>query len=234
MNQVANPNRLASTTPMMNTLSNKVNFDWNSPVFFEQLARTIKSPLENIIDVGKNSSVYNKEKLEEIIISSSREINDVIEAIVERIQSSSLQLTCHDRPDIFAIYESNEAVRQLCFDVVNPQRITRQDQQWLVSLEKEVYANLDKSCLDLCELSYKMAVSERQLHRKTLELVYLTPNKYVRILRLHKAKQLIDSYVQKSISQIAYAVGYTDVHYFSKLFAQQYAVSPKELLDLRR
>ena len=75
-----------------------------------------------------------------------------------------------------------------------------------------------------------MAVSERQLHRKIGGLVFLTPNKYVRVLRLHKAKQMIDNYFYNSISQIAYAVGYSDTHYFSKIFYDQYKVMPQELL----
>ncbi|WP_143092961.1 helix-turn-helix transcriptional regulator, partial [Arsenicibacter rosenii] len=111
---------------------------------------------------------------------------------------------------------------------------TRVDQDWLVSLEKEVYGSISQEYLDMYELSYKLAVSERQLHRKILNLVFLTPNKYVRILRLHKAKQMIDSYVQQSVSQIAYAVGYKDVHYFSKIFTEQYSIAPKNLLGLLR
>lgn len=116
----------------------------------------------------------------------------------------------------------------------NPQKVAKVDQDWLVGLEKEVYGNIDQDYLDLCELSYKMAVSERQLHRKVFNLVFLTPNKYIRVLRLHKAKQMIDNYVQHSVPQIAYAVGYTDVHYFSKLFVGQYSVSPKDLLGALR
>ena len=42
---------------------------------------------------------------------------------------------------------------------------------------------------------------------------------------------MIDDYIQKSISQIAYAVGYNDVHYFSRLFADQYNITPKELIN---
>ena len=75
-----------------------------------------------------------------------------------------------------------------------------------------------------------MSVSERQLYRKITNLIYLTPNKYIRVLRLHKAKQIIENYIQHSISQIAYAVGYNDVHYFSKLFLEQYEITPRELI----
>lgn len=208
--------------------------DWSSPNILEQLARHIKSPLESVIKAGKNSAEYDKDKIEEIIFKNSKEINDIVEEIMAKARTKSLSLTHHSRPDLFEIYESNENVRNMCAGEVNPQKVAKVDQEWLVDLEKEVYSNIDQDYLDLCELSYKMAVSERQLHRKVFNLVFLTPNKYIRVLRLHKAKQMIDNYVHRSVPQIAYAVGYTDVHYFSKLFVGQYSVSPKDSLGALR
>ncbi|KAB7725712.1 helix-turn-helix domain-containing protein [Rudanella paleaurantiibacter] len=217
----------------MYTVKN-ITINWNSPDILEQLAQTIKGPLETIISVGKNSGEYDKEKLEEILFSSSIEISVIIEDILNKAKAKSLSVTYHHQPEFFGIYESNENVRGMCAGEVNPQKVAKVDQEWLVGLEKEVYGNISQDFLDLGELSYKMAVSERQLHRKIFNLVFLTPNKYIRILRLHRAKQLIDNYVQQSVSQIAYAVGYSDVHYFSKLFAGQYNVAPKELLHSLR
>lgn len=207
------------------------NIDWNSPDILEQIIQNIKHPLENIISVSKSTALHHKEKKDEIIFSSSKEISDIIEEIMLKTKSKALNLTFRGRPEIFDIYESNENVRELCSDEINPQKIAKIDQDWLINLEKEIFGSLTQNELSLYELSYKMAVSERQLHRKIGNLVFLTPNKYIRILRLHKAKEMIDNYIQKSISQIAYAVGYNDVHYFSKLFADQYNISPKELIN---
>ncbi|WP_343665354.1 helix-turn-helix transcriptional regulator [Chryseobacterium mucoviscidosis] len=214
----------------MNTAKN-ITIDWNSPDVLEQIIQNIKNPLENIISANQSSTIHNKEKKDEIIFSSSKEISDIIDEIMSKTKSKALNLTFRDRPEIFEIYESNENVRELCAEEINPQKITKQDQDWLINLEKEIYGSITQNELSLYELSYKMAVSERQLHRKVGNLVYLTPNKYIRVLRLHKAKQMIDNYIQKSISQIAYAVGYNDVHYFSRLFADQYKITPKELIS---
>lgn len=207
-----------------------ITVDWNSPNVLEQLLHGISNPLNSIMKAG-SSDTYDKEKIEEIIFRNSKEISDIVEEIMAKARAKSLSVTYHSRPEIFDIYESNENVRQMCLGEVNPQKVTKVDQDWLVDLEKEVYSGINQSYLDLCELSYKLAVSERQLHRKISNLVSLTPNKYVRILRLHKAKQMIDNYIEHSVPQIAYAVGYSDVHYFSKLFMGQYSVSPKELLS---
>lgn len=217
----------------MNPIKNRA-INWSSPDILEQIVQNIKNPLENIIAANQNSALDNKETMDEIIFSSSKEISDIVEEIMMKAKSKSLNLTFQGRPQIFEIYESNEQVREMCSSEMNPQKITKQDQDWLMNLEKEIYGSINEDYLNLYELSYKMAVSERQLHRKIVNLVNLTPNKYIRILRLHKAKQMIDNYIQRSISQIAYAVGYNDVHYFSTLFMYQYNVSPKELLKSLR
>lgn len=214
----------------MNNAKN-ITIDWNSPDILEQIIQNIKNPLENIISVSKSTALHYKDKKDEIIFSSSKEISDIIEEIMSKTKSKTLNLTFRGRPDIFEIYESNENVRELCSEEINPEKITKTDQDWLINLEKKIYGSITQNELNLYELSYRMAVSERQLHRRVGNLVYLTPNKYIRVLRLHKAKLMIDNYIQKSISQIAYAVGYNDVHYFSRLFADQYNITPKELIS---
>ena len=211
-----------------------ITIDWSSPDILEQIVQNIKNPLENIIAANQNTAMDNKEIMDEIIFSSSKEISDIVEEIMLKAKAKSLNLTFQGRPEIFEIYESNENVREMCSNEMKPQKITKQDQDWLLNLEKEIYGSITEDYLNLYELAYKMAVSERQLHRKIVTLVNLTPNKYIRILRLHKAKQMIDNYIQRSISQIAYAVGYNDVHYFSTLFLCQYNVSPKDLLKSLR
>ncbi len=213
---------------------NNIKIDWSSPDVLEQIVLNIKSPLENIKTASQSSTIYNKTTTDEIIFSSTKEINDIIEDIMSKAKAKSLNLTFQGQPEIFEIYESNQNVREMCADEIKPQKITKPDQDWLMNLEKEIYGLITQNYLNLYDLSYKMAVSERQLHRKIANLVFLTPNKYIRILRLHKAKRMMDNYIERSISQIAYAVGYNDVHYFTRLFAEQYDVSPKELLKSLR
>lgn len=217
----------------MDTRKN-IAIDWASPDVLEQIVQNIKNPLENIISASQNSSMEHKNVVDEIIFSSSKEISDIVEEIMRKAKSKSLNITFQDRPEIFEIYEENQNVRAMCTDEIKPQKITQMDQEWLMNFEKEIYGCIAKDYLSLYDLAFRMAVSERQLHRKIANLVCLTPNKYIRILRLHKAKQMIDNYIQSSISQIAYSVGYNDVHYFSTLFMCQYNVSPKDLIKTLR
>lgn len=212
-----------------------ISIDWSNPNVIDQFVQHIKTPLETIIETSNR----NKSKLDngvqyEVIFSSSKQISDIIENMLNEMKSKSVKFSIQDRPKIFDIYEDNQNVQKMCSNKITPEKVIKIDQDWLVDLEKAIDESINENDISLYELSYKMAVSERQLHRKVEGLVYLTPNKYVRILRLHKAKQMIEEYIQNSISQIAYAVGYNDVHYFSKLFSAQYNITPKELINSLR
>lgn len=208
----------------------KTKIDWTSPNALDQIAQKIKCPLDSIVAANERVGLYGNTEYTELIFTSSKEISNVIDEIVNAVRSNNINLSYKSCPDIFQIYDTNERVQSMCTKKVKPETISVSDQSWLIDFEKEIYNSINKSDLNLYELSYKMAVSERQLHRKIGALVFLTPNKYVRILRLYKAKQMIDNFIYNTISQIAYAVGYNDTHYFSKIFYNQYNIMPQELL----
>lgn len=204
-----------------------------------QKIRNIEDPLSSIIEANKKHTNLNTINVSrsldfrssEIILSSSKEIASLIEEIVKFVRENKETKRV---PLIYKIYHSNEQVKSICKNKINLQKISKQDILWLLNFEEEVYRSIECNDLNLYDLSYKLAVSERQLHRKIKRLLYLTPNKYIRVLRLHKAKQCIDDYLFDTVSQISFAVGYYDPHYFSKLFEQQYNIFPKELLNARR
>jgi AraC-like DNA-binding protein len=210
--------------------------DLNSSDVLIQLVQEIKAPLESIIEANKKLTTtvdyqFDKNNTNDIIFNSSKEIASLIEEVVKLANAGK---AIEKAPLIYQIYYTNERVQSMCKKEINPNKISQQDASWLMEMENQVYKNIKHKDLNLFDLSYNMAVSERQLHRKIKSLLHLTPNKYIRILRLHKAKQFIDDYIYDTISQISYAVGYHDTHYFSKLFNQQYGVFPKELLIARR
>jgi len=221
---------------MLEMILDRKELDWSSSDILMQLVKNIKEPLTSIIDANEESSrliATNSLNMQtsDVIFSSSQEIADLIDEVVKIANGT---LVREKTPDIFEIYHSNEKVKSMCKNPINPNKISKEDSSWLLKIEEEVYENISRKDLNLYDLSYSLVVSERQLHRKIRNLLHLTPNKYIRVLKLNKAKQFIDDYIYGTISQIAYAVGYNDTHYFSKLFEQQYGVSPKELLSIRK
>ncbi|MEM6718294.1 MAG: helix-turn-helix transcriptional regulator [Bacteroidota bacterium] len=216
-------------------LESRNNVGLNSSDVLMQLVKEIKAPLASLMEANKRltntRTTLGTNNTNDVIFSSSQEIASLIEEVVKLANGNK---PVEKLPIIYEIYYGNERVKSMCKKEIKPNKISKQDTSWLIDMEDEVYKNIKHKDLNLYDLSYKMAVSERQLHRKIKSLLHLTPNKYIRILRLHKAKQFIDDYMYDTISQISYAVGYYDTHYFSKLFCQQYGMFPKELLKARK
>ncbi len=228
--------------PYQNMRKMEINnqiIDWNSPDVLLQIVTNIQNPLTSIIKA--NNDLGHKEKNEisqidaaHIIFSNSLEISNLIEEVKTAIKLKSVQISSREQPVIFKIYDVNPNVKSLCKEEIISTKISKSDQHWLLNFEEEVFKHIKSNQLNLYDLSFCMAISERQLHRKIKNLLHLTPNKYIRILKLHKAKELIDQYIYDTVSEVSYAVGYYDTHYFSKLFYQQYHRTPNEFLSAKR
>ena len=73
----------------------------------------------------------------------------------------------------------------------------------------------------------EIGLSPRQVRRRIKELTNLSATGFLRTLRLQRAAQLL-SQEAGTISEVAYAVGFNDPKYFSRLFRQVYGVSPSD------
>ncbi|MES2774430.1 MAG: ATP-binding protein [Bacteroidota bacterium] len=76
----------------------------------------------------------------------------------------------------------------------------------------------------LCKLVF---LSHSQLHRKLEAVMGCSPNRFIRMMRLAKAKEMLLQ-PHMSISVIAMECGYNDAGYFSRVFKQEMGVTPNE------
>lgn len=102
--------------------------------------------------------------------------------------------------------------------------ITTNDQLFMKRLIDSIYKNLDNGNLKIEELTREVGVSRVIFYNKVKNLTGLSPVEFLKEVRLKQAAQLMQS--DLNISQIAYQVGFNDVHYFSKCFRQQFGVTP--------
>jgi signal transduction histidine kinase/DNA-binding response OmpR family regulator/ligand-binding sensor domain-containing protein len=86
------------------------------------------------------------------------------------------------------------------------------------------FTNYEFSVEQLCKLIF---MSHSQLHRKLEALTGCSPNKFIRIIRLNKAKELLAN-PSLSIATIALDCGYNDPGYFARVFKQEYGVTPQD------
>lgn len=90
-----------------------------------------------------------------------------------------------------------------------------------------VEAHLDDSRFDVEQLCREMAMSHSQLHRKLSALTGLAATRFIRHVRLSKAKEMLPDPALK-ITTIAYDTGFSDPGYFARVFRQEFGVSPQE------
>jgi AraC-type DNA-binding domain-containing proteins len=62
-------------------------------------------------------------------------------------------------------------------------------------------------------LALTLNVSNSMLYRKLLKLIDLTPNAFIKKMRLIKATELLDE-TDLTISEVAFRCGFSDISYF--------------------
>lgn len=101
------------------------------------------------------------------------------------------------------------------------------DERFLAKVRDEVESQLDNEQFSVVELSQRIGMSRSQLHRKLTAMTGYSPNQVIRLMRLEKARHLLAER-WGSISEIAFACGFSSPAYFSKCFKDHFGHSPGE------
>ena len=88
-------------------------------------------------------------------------------------------------------------------------------------------AHLDDGNLDVPQMCGAMGVSRSVLFEKCRALLDTTPAIFLRRLRMERAQALIRE-GGRTMAEISYAVGFNDPHYFSRIFKQEFGMTPTE------
>jgi YesN/AraC family two-component response regulator len=96
----------------------------------------------------------------------------------------------------------------------------------VIDLVEENMADCD---FDLEIMARKLGVSRRQLFRKLRAAAGCSPNTFIRTMRLRRAAQLLTE-SQMTVTEITYAVGFSDLKYFRTIFREYFGVAPGEYL----
>lgn len=101
------------------------------------------------------------------------------------------------------------------------------EEAFLATLKKCIADQLDNSDLSVNDLCRAVQLSHAHLYRKLKALTNLTPVQFIRYIRLKEAKNLLES-SSMNISEIAYAVGFSDPNYFSRIYHKEMGITPTE------
>ncbi len=99
---------------------------------------------------------------------------------------------------------------------------------FITRFKNVVEARLADSEFSVEDLAADMNLSRVQLYRKVKSVTGSTPVELLRTARLKRAYQLLIT-TDKSISEVAYQVGFTAPSYFTKCFKEEYGQLPGDL-----
>ena len=113
--------------------------------------------------------------------------------------------------------------------------VAEEDEPETVSLfitrfKEVIEARLENSNVSVEDLAADMNLSRVQLYRKVKAVTGSSPVELLRTARLNRAYQMLLT-TDKSVSEVAYAVGFTAPSYFTKCFKEEYGKVPG---DVRR
>ncbi len=102
-----------------------------------------------------------------------------------------------------------------------------QEQLFLNEIIAAVEQHLQDSDFTLESLSTEMYMSKSTMNRKIKSITGLTPMDFVKNVRMKKACRLLQS-KDMNISEVAFAVGFSDPKYFAKCFKDEYGITPSQ------
>lgn len=120
-----------------------------------------------------------------------------------------------------------EAFRKKPFIPHRQMGMTKEDEKFMDKLVGIITQNIADDDLNVDQLSETMFMSRSSFHRKIKALTDLTPAEFIRLIRLKKAAELIQS-GEYRISEVGYMVGINSPSHFTKLFHRQFGVKPKD------
>ncbi len=112
--------------------------------------------------------------------------------------------------------------------VIHTTPLTDTDKGFVEKLRELIEKNMGNPDFSVEDMGEKIGFSRVQLYRKAKALTGYTPIELLRIARLNKANAIIKTSTEKSISEIAYEVGFSSPSYFTKCYKEFFGENPTE------
>jgi DNA-binding response OmpR family regulator len=108
---------------------------------------------------------------------------------------------------------------------------TSMDEQFLNRLLDVFENHISEADYSIESFASEIGMSRSNLYRKIQALTNQSTTDFIRLLRLKRAAQLLRKR-SGTVSEVAYAVGFTNLSHFSKIFRQQFGQTPSDFANL--
>lgn len=157
--------------------------------------------------------------------------------IVFYLKRKKAQMERENEAKVNRLFELREKARHQFAENVNidPGKISinKEEVELVSRLMKAIEKNMDNTDYTVDQLASDMALSRSNLYRRTQSMLGITPNDFLRNVRLKHAAHLLSN-TDMPINQIALSVGFQSPRYFSQYFNKMFGVTPSEYREPKK
>ncbi|NOX86828.1 MAG: tetratricopeptide repeat protein [Chlorobi bacterium] len=113
--------------------------------------------------------------------------------------------------------------------VSEERELSSMDRKFIKKAIAVITGHLSDVSFDAQTFASEMALSRSQLHRKIKALSNKSTSGFIRTIRLNRAAVLLKRRTD-NVAQIAYETGFSSLSWFSRMFREQFGVSPAEYM----
>jgi signal transduction histidine kinase/AraC-like DNA-binding protein/ligand-binding sensor domain-containing protein len=132
------------------------------------------------------------------------------------------------------LIEQRDKLRQSYAQTTNTQHVAppeiivdERDKQLLDRMQRWLYDHVNNPNLNIDDVAQAMGYGRTIFYRKVRALTGQTPADYIRTIRMNRAAEMLREETV-TVAEVCYRVGISDPHYFTKVFKQQFGISPKK------
>ena len=126
------------------------------------------------------------------------------------------------------IAESSESPGEKPSEAAESEQEETPEPLFIVRFKDVVEKRLSDSTLSVDDLAAAMNLSRVQLYRKVKAISGSSPIELLRTARLNRGYQLLIQ-TNKTVSEIAYEIGFTAPSYFTRCFKNEFGISPSDI-----
>ena len=147
------------------------------------------------------------------------------------LKKRRLQIERKNEERVNQLFELRDAARHQFARSVNiePEKITanKEEEQLVETMMKAIAQHMDDIDYTIDQLASDVGMSRASLYKKMQQMLGITPNDFLRNVRLKHAARLLAE-TSYPVNQVSLMVGFQTSRYFSQCFRQLFGVTPTE------
>ena len=109
-------------------------------------------------------------------------------------------------------------------------KLSKLDEKFMIKVMKIIEQHISEEEFSIKEFVKELGMGNMKMHRKLKALTGKSASRYIRSVRLAKAKKMIEEKMG-NVSEIAYSVGFGSPAYFARCFREEYGHPPSDLVN---